>query len=309
MNRRSFHRTLTATLAATVFGGRAWGSSRSQEARARTAPPSPASSSAPTDWAVRLQAIEEQSGGRLGVAVFDTTTGQRLAHRADERFPMCSTFKLIAAAVVLQRVDAGQENLERRMRFGQRDLVANSPVTEPRAGGDGMTLAELCAAAITRSDNTAANLLLRSFGGPQRVTALARSLGDTMTRLDHAEPDLNEGRPGDETDTTTPHAMLHTLSTLVLGDALSPKSRTRLTEWLIDNRTGDRRLRAGLPRGWRVGDKTGTGAYGSNADMAVIWPPARAPIVVTSYLTGTDAPWPARDATLASVGALVATMI
>jgi beta-lactamase class A len=185
-------------------------------------------------------------------------------------------------------------------------MVDYSPVTKDRVGGDGMTLAELCAAAITYSDSTAANLLLATMGGPQGLTAYARSIGDPVTRLDRIELDLNEAVPGDPRDTTTPAAMLQNLRTLLFGNALSAASKDQLTAWLINNRTGDKRLRAGLPPGWRCGDKTGTGERGSTDDIGVIWPPQGAPVLVTVYLTETTAPTEARNATIADVGRAIA---
>jgi beta-lactamase class A len=249
-----------------------------------------------------LSRIESGSGGRLGVAILDTGTQRRAEHRAAELFPMCSTFKLLAAAAVLKRAENGQDQLQRRIKFQASDLVTYSPVTKDHVGGDGMTLAELCAAALNYSDNTAANLLLASLGGPQGLTAYARSIGDPVTRLDRIEPDLNEAVPGDPRDTTTPAAMLQNLHTLLFGDVLSAASRDQLTAWLLGNRTGDTRLRAGLPPGWRCGDKTGSGERGSTNDIGVIWPPQGAPILVTVYLTETAAASEARNATLADVG-------
>ncbi len=256
--------------------------------------------------ATDLVKIEGESGGRLGVAVLDTLTGARSMHRADERFPMCSTFKLLAAGAILARVDAGKENLNRRIRFQARDLLAYSPVTKDRTGGDGMSLAELCEAALTMSDNTAANLLLAALDGPAGVTAYARSLGDAVTRLDRIEPALNEAVPGDPRDTSSPSAMASNLHSLVLGNALSAMSKDQLGRWLIANKTGDARLRAGLPSGWRVGDKTGSGDSGSTNDIGILWPPQRPPIVIAVYLTETPRPDAQRNATIASVARAVA---
>jgi beta-lactamase class A len=259
--------------------------------------------------AADLVRIEKESGGRLGVAVLDTRTEAQAAHRADERFPMCSTFKLLAAAAVLARVDAGKDRLDRRIRFESRDVVVNSAMTKDRAGGEGMSLAELCEAAMIVSDNTAGNLLLASLGGPEGLTAYARSLGDMVTRLDRIEPDLNEAIPGDPRDTTSPAAMLSDLRALVLGSALSASSKDQLTGWLIGNKTGDTRLRAGLPSGWRVGDKTGSGERGTTNDVGIIWPPGRAPILVSIYLTETPLAGEQRNATLAAVGRAVASAL
>ena len=249
-----------------------------------------------------LTQIEARAGGRLGVAIHDTETGRHHGHRSGERFPMCSTFKVLACAATLARVDAGQDSLGRRVRFGANDLVTYSPVTKDHAGGDGMTLAELCEAGITQSDNTAGNLVLRSIGGPAGVTAYARVLGDVMTRLDRTETALNEATPGDPRDTTTPDAMTLNLHALILGDALSRPSRSQLTAWLVANQTGGAKLRAGLPANWRVGDKTGGGDWGTTNDIAVIWPPRRGPVVVSVYLTGTNASFEDRNAAIAAVG-------
>lgn len=199
------------------------------------------------DILAAVDRIERSSGGRLGVAVLNISTGRRIGHRAGERFAMCSTFKCLAAACVLARVDRGLDRLDRRIVVSSADLVHYAPVTERRIGGPGMTLGELCEAAVTVSDNTAANLLLAHLGGPAALTSYARALGDDLTRLDRIEPALNDVEPGDARDTTTPDAMLDDLRRIVLGNALSPSSRDRIVTWLVGNRTGDARLRAGLP--------------------------------------------------------------
>lgn len=257
------------------------------------------------DAAARLSDIERKHGGRLGVAVLDTGNGRRIAHRADERFPMCSTFKFLAAACVLSRVDRKKESLDRRIAFAKSDLVPYSPATEKHAGEGGMTLGELCEAAMTLSDNTAGNLLLASFGGPAGLTAFARSIGDGMSRLDRIETALNEAAAGHPRDTTTPVSMLHNLNKLVLEDGLSAASCAQLTAWLVGNKTGDTRLRAGFPSGWRIGDKTGAGENGTTNDIAVIWPTGRAPVLVTAYLTGSRSSAEERNAAIAAVGRIV----
>lgn len=259
--------------------------------------------------AEQLARIEKASGGRLGVSVLDTGTGARAGHRIDERFAMCSTFKFLVAAAVLARVDQKRENLERRIVVQPGDLLAYAPVTEKRVGGDGMTVAELCDAAVTLSDNPAANLLLASLGGPKAFTAYVRTLGDQRTRLDRTEPTMNDVRRGDPRDTTTPDAMLGCMQKLLLGDALSAASREQLLQWLYASKTGDKRLRAGLPRDWKSGDKTGSGKNKETNDIAILFPPGRAPILVTAYLADTQAAPEARDATLASVGAAVAAAL
>lgn len=298
MNRRQFAGNIGMAFGALILGShtqKSWGI---------------AASPATAPIAGQLRQLEVKSGGRLGVAIFDTHTGQAYAYRGDERFPMCSTFKLLAAALVLKRVDQGKEQLTRRVRYKVADLVSYSPATEHHTGDSGMTMAELCEAAITLSDNTAANLLLRSFGGPAQLTAYVRSAGDKMTRLDRIEPDLNQAIPGDPRDTTTPNAMVSSLREILLGKNLSASSRQQLTDWLLANKTGDKRLRALLPAGWRVADKTGTGDHGTANDIGMLLPPGRAPLLVASYLTESSASSAvARDAVHAEVGRLVASMV
>ena len=263
-----------------------------------------------TDAEEAFRRIEAASGGRLGVCIHDTGTGRRLAYRADERFPMCSTFKFLAAAFVLQRADSGLEELTRAVAIpAKADLVPYSPATGPNAGRT-MTMAQLCDAAVTLSDNTAANLMLESFGGPAGLTEFTRALGDRFTRLDRNEPLLNEATPGDERDTTTPAAMLGLMTKLLVNKTLKSASREQLTAWMLANNTGAKQIRAGLPNGWRVGDKTGSGGNGTGNDIAIVWPSGRdiAPILVTAYLTGTSGPVEQRHATLAAVGALLPTI-
>ena len=255
----------------------------------------------------RLAEIEASVKGRLGVTILDTQTGTRYGMRQDERFPLCSTFKVLAAAQVLERVDRGEEKLDRRVTFSKDDVVVYSPVTKGRAGPVGMTIAELSAAAITHSDNTAANLMLASFGGPEALTKYLRTLGDKATRLDRIEPGLNEVNPGDPRDTTTTRAMAYTLQRILLGNVLSESSKKQLIDWLTANTTGDARLKAGLPKGWRIGDKTGT-CNGSASDVAIVWPPDRAPIIITAYLADTKAPLEARNAAIADVARTAAAL-
>jgi beta-lactamase class A len=252
-----------------------------------------------------LDALERRHGGRLGVATLDGT--KVISRRGDERFALCSTFKFLAAAFVLARVDRGEESLSRRVVYSKSELVTYSPTTEKHVEG-GLTINEICEAAMVLSDNTAGNLLLDSFGGPAGLTSFARSLGDTTTRLDRRETELNEATPGDPRDTTTPLAMLDMLRKTVLGSALSPSSREQLIAWLVANRTGDKRLRAGIPKGWRVGDKTGTGSNNATNDIAVILPPGHAPILVTAYYTEARATDDERNAVLAEVGRLATAL-
>lgn len=239
---------------------------------------------------------------RVGFAAYDLESGQRWRYQADQRFAMSSTFKTLACAALLQRVDAGQETLDRTMRFSESDLVTYSPITEQYAGKHAMTLADLCEAALTMSDNTAANLILQALGGPESVTSFVRSLGDEVTRLDRWETELNESAPGDQRDTTTPNAMVNNLQELLFGDALSAKSREQLRDWLERNQVADGLFRAAVPDDWVVADRTGAGGFGSRSITAVLWPPEREPIIVALYLTQTDASFPERNEAIAEIG-------
>jgi beta-lactamase class A len=215
------------------------------------------------------------------VAALNTADGRQLLHRADERFPLCSTFKMMLAAAVLAR---DPSLLDRRIRYDRSDLVPHSPVTGKRVA-EGMTVEALCEATLQYSDNTAANLLMKQIGGPAAVTAYARSIGDSEFRLDRWETELNSAIPGDLRDTTTPQAMAKSLQKLVMGEALPLHCRRQLKEWMIGNTTGAARIRAGVPAGWVVADKTGAGDYGTVNDIAVIWPPGRPPILLAVYVT------------------------
>jgi beta-lactamase class A len=248
--------------------------------------------------------LEQANGGRLGVAVLDTAIGERSGYRADERFPMCSTFKFLLISAVLRRVDRHQETLDRAIPIPPKPLLFNSPLTEPHASGT-MTIADLCHAALTRSDNTAANLLLESIGGPAGITEFSRSIGDTVTRLDRMETALNESLAGDPRDTTSPAAMAGDLNSVLLGNVLSPASREQLTQWMEANLTGLDRLRANLPEGWRAADKTGSNGEHTSNDIAVLWPAGKPPIIIAAYITQCAGPESKRAAMLAEIGRLV----
>ena len=222
---------------------------------------------------------------------------------------MSSTFKTLACAALLHRVDTGQANLARKVNVSESELVTYSPITEKHADGEAMTLSDLCEATLTTSDNTAANLVLRELGGPEAVTSFARHLGDDVTRLDRWETELNEALPGDNRDTTTPNAMVRNLQTLLLDDALSEPSREQLRDWLEGNQVADGLFRAAVPEGWTVADRTGAGGFGSRSITAVIWPPERQPIIVALYLTQTEASFEERNAAIAEIGeAIVLTV-
>lgn len=244
----------------------------------------PGASAALAEAQVRLAALETAAGGRLGVQAIDSGDGRRLGHRADERFPMCSTFKAIAAAAILAHGKNVPGWLDQRVRYTKADLVTYSPITEVHLD-EGMTIGELCAATIQYSDNAAANLLMALIGGPGGVTGFARSVGDTVFRLDRWETELNTAIPGDARDTSTPAAMASLLRRVALDDGLAPAQRDQLQAWMRGNTTGDTRIRAGVPSGWAVADKTGTGAYGSSNDIGIVFPPKGAPVVLALYYT------------------------
>ena len=236
-------------------------------------------------------AIERRSGGQIGVAALNVRTGAALTYRSDERFAMCSTFKWLLGGLILQRVDRGIEDLERRLPFDSSDLVFHSPVTEAHADGRGMSVGDLCEATIKTSDNTAANILMETLGGPSGFTQSLREMGDRVTSLDRLEPYLNENAPGDLRDTTTPMAMANLMREILFGTRLSDGSKDMLHDWMIGASTGLDRLRAGFPEGWRGGDKTGTSSNRANNDVGFALPPAGFAgdaIIIASYTNVPD---------------------
>ncbi len=265
--------------------------SGSQESSSSSSPsvssPSVSSSSSaspgstPTDakaFAGELKALERTFDARLGVYAIDTGTGREVAHNDGERFPYASTFKALEAGAVLRRYS--MSGMDRMITYSRDDLIANSPVTEKHVE-TGMTLAQLCDAAVRFSDNTAANLLFDALGGPKGLGAVLKEIGDDVTRMERREPELSRWTPGDTRDTTTPRALAEDLRAFVLGDVLGRAERAQLTKWLRTNTTGGNLIRAGVPKGWVVGDKTGTGSgYGARNDIAVVWRPGAAPIVM-----------------------------
>ncbi|MFE7869510.1 class A beta-lactamase [Micromonospora humida] len=241
-----------------------------------TAPPSTA------DRNHAFRQLEERFDARLGIYAIDTGTGRTVEYRADERFAYCSTFKALAAAEILDGTTDAE--LDRVVRYSADDLVTYSPITEKHVA-NGMTLRAIADAAVRHSDNTAANLLLRRLGGPPGFRQKLRELGDEITEPARSETALNEAKPGDRRDTSTPRVLARDLRAYVVGDALEPADRDVLTGWLRGNTTGDELIRAGVPDGWIVGDKTGAGGYGTRNDIAVLWPPDRAPIVLAVLST------------------------
>ncbi|MEN5275024.1 L2 family extended-spectrum class A beta-lactamase [Stenotrophomonas lactitubi] len=269
------------------------------------AAPTPAAIAAASDFA----ALEKACSGRLGVTLLDTGRGRRLGHRQDERFPLCSTFKSVLAATVLKQAERDPALLDQRLPVRVQDILEHAPVTRRHVGKD-LTVRDLCRATLITSDNTAANLLFAAIGGPPAVTAFLRASGDTITRSDRLEPELNSFAIDDPRDTTTPAAIAATLQRLVLGDALKPASRQQLADWLIDNETGDACLRAGLGKRWRVGDKTGSNGEDARNDIAVLWPvQGGSPWIVTAYLQGGAISFEQRAAVLAQVGRIADGLI
>ena len=254
------------------------------------------------DLAAAFKAMEDRTGARLGVSALDTGSDNRIGYRQNERFAMCSTFKFLAAAAILARVDGKQEQLDRKILIKKRDIISHSPIAEKHVGKS-MTLAQLCEATVTVSDNAAGNLILEALGGPRGLTKFARSLGDETFRLDRWETELNEAKPGDPRDTITPVDILADMQKTVLGDALSKSSRDQLIEWLLASKT--KRIRAGVTKDWSVGDKTGTSSSGMANDIAVLWPPQRKPILLAIYLYDPKGTPDSRDQIHKEVASLV----
>lgn len=265
---------------------------------------------AAADATAALKALEGREGGRLGVAILDTANGAAYGHRADELFALCSTFKFVLAAAILQRMDAGAVSLDRAITIPKKVIIPNSPVTE-EAAGTTMTIGELCHATVTTSDNAAANLLLTELGGPQFVTEFLQALGDSVTRLDRFEPHMNNAdvAQGDTRDTTSPNAMATTMQAIMLGDVLTPASRDILTRWMRATVTGQDRLRLGLPKDWILGHKTGTGNDGPTNDIGIAWPPGRPPVVIAVYYDRKGHTMKQNATILAEVGRIVARTI
>lgn len=262
------------------------------------------------DPVAALEALEAREGGRLGVMIIDTGSGTMRGHRQDEHFALCSTFKFVLAAAILQRHDAGSVSLDRALQIAKADIIPNSPVTKGHVGRT-LTVGDLCHATVTTSDNAAANILLRELGGTEPVTAFLRGLGDQVTRLDRMEPHMNNAdvAAGDMRDTTTPSAMASTLGTIMLGDVLTPGSREILTGWMKATMTGPDRLRRGLPADWILGHKTGTGNDGPTNDIGIAWPPNRAPVIVTVYYDRTGRTMKENATILAEVGRIAGGIV
>lgn len=265
-DRRTIIAALVATALAGCSGGR--GATRNE------------------DWRIhRLRQVEKAAKGRLGAYVLDTRSNKGFGWREQERFAHCSSFKMSLAAMVLSRAERGEANLAEVLRWGSGDMLSVSPVTKAHIE-QGLSVEELARATLVTSDNTAANVLLQRFGGPPALTAFWRSIGDSVSQLDRFEPELNDVPPGSTWDTTTPLAMAMTTAALVHGGALTPASRNKLKAWMTDVQTGTQRIRAGLPKDWQSGDKTGTGLGDTKhtyVDIAFGGPAGRSPLIITAY--------------------------
>ena len=234
----------------------------------------------------KLSQLESSSGGRIGIYTINTANNEKIQYRADEKFPFCSTSKVMAVAAILKQSQMQANLLQKQIKYSQHDLDKSgyAPITKYHLH-DGMSIAKLSEAALDYSDNSAMNLLIKILGNTQAITSYARSIQDNNFSLDRWEPELNSAIPGDNRDTTTPSAMANSLKQLVIGNALESRQRQQLTTWLKNNTTGNLRIRAGVPKDWVVGDKTGTGAYGTTNDIGVVWPTGCAPIIIVIYFT------------------------
>jgi beta-lactamase class A len=250
-------------------------------------------------------AYERETGGRIGVYAENLSTGAKIGWRAEERFVMCSTFKASLAAFVLARIDHGEDRLEDIIGYGTDDLLPYAPVARQNLARGAMSVEEMCKGAVELSDNTCANLLLARVGGPAALTTFWRSTGDAVTRLDHNEPELNRSPPGNPNDTTMPAAMAGNLRSFLLGEVLSQGSRQRLSRWMIDCKTGDNRLRGGLPKDRRVGDNTGNNAKDAAGDIAIVWPASGGPILVCAYTQGGSPTALQLESVFAEIGRMV----
>ncbi len=261
-------------------------------------------------WARTSRAVTEYeaaTGGHVGIYAENVASGARLEWRADERFVMCSTFKASLAAMVLSRVDRGEDHLDVPIAYTAADIKDwHAPVAKANLARGRLSLSAMCEATVQDSDNTCATLLLARVGGPPALTSFWRACGDAVSRLDDPEPFLNRVPLGDDRDTTTPRAMAGNMNRFVIGDLLSPPSRLQLKVWLIGSVTGFHRLRAGLPRSWLVGDKTGNNGADAAGDSAVTWPEPKTPVVICAYTRGGTPDETRFDVLFSAIGRLAA---
>jgi beta-lactamase class A len=257
------------------------------------------------DAPAALQAYERDTGGRIGVYAENLKTGAKIAWRANERFVMCSTFKASLAACVLARIDRGEDKPDHMISYAAADLLEYAPVARDNLAKGALSVADMCKAIVELSDNACANMLLARVGGPAALTAFWSRTGDSVSRLDHNEPLLNRSRPGNPQDTTTPAAMAGNIKRFVTGDVLTSASRDRLTDWMVNCKTGDKRLRAGLPKTWKIGDKTGNNGKDAAGDIAVTWPKPDQPIVIAAYTQGGAPTAPQFETVFKAIGEMV----
>lgn len=253
----------------------------------------------------QLQALEKSSGGRFGLSAIDMGNQERIQYRGQERFPAGCTAKVIGVAAILKQSEQKSSLLTKTIKYTNKDLVHWTPVTSKHIK-DGMSVQDLCAAAISYSDNTAMNLLVNELGGLEKMNQFSRSIGDEAFRQDHGWPEEALSSPFDTTDSTTASAMEKSLVKILFGNVLIPQNKALLKNWLIHNVTGNKRIRAGVPEGWTVGDKTGSGFhYGTTNDIAVIWPPHCKPIVLAIYYSSNQKEAVPREDLLASATKIV----
>ncbi|NQZ90007.1 MAG: class A beta-lactamase [Colwellia sp.] len=250
---------------------------------------------------------EQQLGVRIGVAVYDVAANDLWNYNGNVRFPLMSTFKALACGKLLSDVEKGILFFDISTMITEKSLITWSPITE-KLVGEKMTLKQACSATMIMSDNTAANIVLAEIKGPKALTEFMRSIGDDVTRLDRIEPDLNEALDGDKRDTTTPNAMVTSLHTLLFGDVLSQASKDQLKQWMMDNKVTGSLLRSVLPGDWFIADRSGSGGFGSRAITAVVWSDKRTPLIISIYLTQTDASFAQRNKAIAAIGKEIFTV-
>lgn len=255
-----------------------------------------------------LKRLEETYHGRIGVFALNTKNKRTFHYRATEPFPLASTAKLMVVAAVLKKGSENNSWLNQTVHYTKQTLITYSPITKQHIDS-GMTIRDLCQAAIIVSDNTAMNLLIKQLGGINAVNQFAHSIGNKSFRLDRLEPNLNSAIPGDLRDTSTPSDMAYSLQTLLLSNELKAEQQKQLVNWLINNKTGDEKIRAGVPKDWIVGDKTGAGDYGTTNDIAIIWPPNQEPIILAIYFTQSEKSNSNSDHIIAEASKIVANEI
>lgn len=255
----------------------------------------------------KIEKIEDQLDARIGVSIYDVTDNKLWSYNGDSRFPLMSTFKTLACAKLLVDVEKGLQSFDTSHVITENSLIAWSPITEKLIGKN-MSLKEACSATMLMSDNTAANIVLSGIKGPKALTHFMRSIGDEVTRLDRIEPALNEGLTDDKRDTTTPNAMVKSLHTLLFANVLSTSSKDQLKQWMINNKVTGNLFRSILPENWSIADRSGAGGNGSRGITAVVWPDKSTPLIISIYLTQTDASFLLRNKAIVNIGKEIFTI-